>query len=165
MNALLDKVSDSHSHNIKGARCNLFVNCENVKSIKYIAPKLWNALDEKLKVLCTVSSFKQRSKEEFLLGYTKFSCNIRGCYSCNLPWPFFPPLRPFVGLCLSVWSGCWWLFLFWRYVAPCSVPLILRPCSFPWFLWGGVSVARVHCAPCCPWSGLRSFPPFLYRLN
>jgi hypothetical protein len=85
MNALLDKVSDSHSHNTRGARCNLFVNRENVKSIKYIAPKLWNALDEKLKVSGTVSSFKQRSKEEFLLGYAKFRCNIRGCYSCNPP--------------------------------------------------------------------------------
>jgi len=85
MGALLDRVSDSHSHNTRGARCNLFVSRENVKSIKYIAPKIWNALEEKLKVSGTVSSFKCKSKEEFLLGYSKFRCNIKGCYSCRLP--------------------------------------------------------------------------------
>ena len=85
MNALLDRVSDSHSHNTRGARCNLFVNRENVKSIKNIAPKIWNALDEKLKGSGSVSSFKRRSKENFLLGYSKFRCKIKSCYSCNLP--------------------------------------------------------------------------------
>jgi hypothetical protein len=58
MSALLDRVSDSHSHNTRGARCNLFVSRENVKSIKYIAPKIWNALEEKLKVSGAVSGFK-----------------------------------------------------------------------------------------------------------
>jgi hypothetical protein len=84
MNALLGKVSDSHSHNTRGARRNLFVNHSIVKSIKYNAPKLWNALDEKLKVSGAVSSFKPKSREEFLLGYSKFKCNIKGCDSCKL---------------------------------------------------------------------------------
>ena len=85
MGALLDKVGDSHSHDTRGARCNLFVSRDNVKSIKYIAPKHWNALEEELRKSGAISTFKNKSKEGFLLGYSKFKCNVKGCYSCNLP--------------------------------------------------------------------------------
>jgi hypothetical protein len=85
MGVLLVKVSDTHSHNTRGARCNLFVSRGSVRSIKNIAPKIWNALDEKIKMSGTVSSFKSKPKVEFLLGCTKFRCNVKGCYSCKLP--------------------------------------------------------------------------------
>jgi hypothetical protein len=84
MNAILEKTSSTHNYNTRGARCNLFVNGKNVKSLKYIAPKFWNVLDQDLRGSGTISTFKRRSKEGFLLGYSKFKCSKDGCYSCKL---------------------------------------------------------------------------------
>jgi hypothetical protein len=144
MNALLDRVSDSHSHNTRGARCNLFVNRENVKSIKNIAPKIWNALDEKLKGSGSVSSFKRRSKENFLLGYSKFRCKIKGCYSCNLPW-YPSPLLP-VHACLYV---CLLL---------CMLVCLLLP-GFNVVIPRGLLAALLLLLDVAPWLGFHSSPP------
>jgi hypothetical protein len=84
MNAILEKTSNTHGYNTRGARCNLFVNGQNSKSLKYVAPKYWNALDKDLRGSGTISTFKHRSKEGFLLGYSRFKCSKDSCYSCKL---------------------------------------------------------------------------------
>ena len=142
---ILEKTSSTHNYNTRGARCNLFVNGKNVKSLKYIAPKFWNVLDQDLRGSGTISTFKRRSKEGFLLGYSKFKCGKDGCYSCKL-WPLWMSLA----MCLPCWG---WpsclrpVFPCWRFCVFCwLVGLVL---GFVCFVGGSVCLGCGFSPPAC----------------
>ena len=71
-----------HDHNTRGARSNFFASHSNSRSIKYIAPKIWNALSLDLKRSSSIASFKTGSKAALLGPYSGFVCNVRRCRSC-----------------------------------------------------------------------------------
>ena len=72
----------SHTHNTRGASSNLFVSHSDSRSIKSIAPRVWNLLPPKLKVSPSIASFKGWSKLDLLRPYSGFVCNVRACPSC-----------------------------------------------------------------------------------
>ena len=80
MTRFFDKVS--HCYNTRGARSNLFVNCSDCRSIKSIAPSIWNASPLEMRQSPSIASFKGRSKVDLLSPYSTFVCNVRGCCSC-----------------------------------------------------------------------------------
>ena len=53
----------------RGARSNFFIQRSNCRSIKSIAPKIWNILSAELKMSPSIASFKERSKRDLLGGY------------------------------------------------------------------------------------------------
>jgi len=90
------KVCDRHSYNTRDCNLNFVLPraigmMGNSFVYKYNAIKDWNGLPAELKSLSSMECFKSRrksrrkSKEDFLLGYSKFSCKTKDCYSCNLP--------------------------------------------------------------------------------
>ena len=80
MTRFFDKVS--HRYNTRGARSNLFVNRSDCRSIKSIAPSIWNASPLEMRQSPSIASFKGRSKVDLLSPYSTFVCNVRGCCSC-----------------------------------------------------------------------------------
>ena len=85
----------SHTYNTRGAINSLFVSRSDSRSIKSIAPKVWNQLDQldsklkpdqKLKASPSIASFKERSKGD-LLGRYKSVCMVRACLSCAVSAP------------------------------------------------------------------------------
>ena len=101
---------NDHGHMTRGARSNFFIQRSDCRSIKSIAPKIWNILSSDLKLSPSVASFKERSKRDLLGPYGSFACSVRGCFlalstprwrwfffpfwwgSPCVPSPFYPPL-------------------------------------------------------------------------
>ena len=73
-----------HSHQTRGSQTNLAISSSNHRSLRYIAPTLWNSLPTALKELPTISTFKNNSKKELLEPYSKFVCTKKNCQSCPL---------------------------------------------------------------------------------
>ena len=73
---------NDHGHMTRGARSNFFVQRSDCRSIKSIAPKIWNSLSSDLKLSPSIASFKERSKRDLLGPYGSFVCSRRGCFSC-----------------------------------------------------------------------------------
>ena len=85
MTAFLDKVD--HGHLTRGAKNNFFVSHSDRRSIRSVAPQIWNSLQTGMKQSPSIASFKERSKLDLLAPYGRFSCSARGCRSCaGLPW-------------------------------------------------------------------------------
>ena len=82
MAGMLDKVS--HSYNTRGARSNFFIDRSDRRSLKSIAPRIWNSLPVELKVLPSIATFKDRSKGALLAPYSSFVCAVEGCRSCQV---------------------------------------------------------------------------------
>ena len=82
MVSLIDKVS--HCHNTRGARSNFYVEHVGSRSIKSIAPGIWNALPLELKQRPSVAAFKEASKMGLLAHYSSFVCTVPRCRSCNV---------------------------------------------------------------------------------
>ena len=80
MTAYLKKVE--HGHSTRGARSNLFVSHSDRRSIKSVAPQVWNSLPTGMKRSPSITSFKNGSKLDLLAPYGRFSCAERGCRSC-----------------------------------------------------------------------------------
>ena len=76
----------NHSHDTRGARSDIYMSRSDSRSIKHLAPIIWNALPPDLKSSPSISSFKNKSKTEFIRSYSEFACNRRPCPSC-LPNP------------------------------------------------------------------------------
>ena len=72
----------SHRYNTRGARSNFFVVESDCRSLKSIAPKVWNSLPEPMKDLASIVSFKEVSKRGLLAPYSSFLCDVSGCPSC-----------------------------------------------------------------------------------
>ena len=90
----------SHGYNTRGASSNLFVSRSDSRSIKSIAPRVWNQLDQlesesrlepdqKLKASPSIASFKERSKRG-LLGPYAAVCRVRPCLPCSVSVPVAP---------------------------------------------------------------------------
>ena len=73
---------NDHGHMTRGARSNFFIQRSDCRSIKSIAPKIWNILSAELKMSPSIASFKERSKQDLLGRYGSFACSVRGCFSC-----------------------------------------------------------------------------------
>ena len=73
-----------HGHLTRGARSNFFVSRSDTRSIRSIAPKIWNSLPHDLRDLPSVAAFKERSKMDLLAPYGSFVCAVRGCRSCSV---------------------------------------------------------------------------------
>ena len=73
---------NDHGHLTRGARSNLFVEHSDGRSIRSIAPRIWNSLSTELKQSPSIASFKERSKLDLLGPYGAFVCSVRGCFSC-----------------------------------------------------------------------------------
>ena len=71
-----------HGHMTRGARSNLFVEHSDPRSIRCIAPRVWNSMSPELKQSTSVVSLKERSKVDLLGPYGSFACSVRGCLSC-----------------------------------------------------------------------------------
>ena len=74
-----------HGYKTRGARSNLFVSRSDHRSLKSIAPKVWNPLHIQLKQSPSISSFKNQSKQGLLAPYALFACALTGCRSCGNP--------------------------------------------------------------------------------
>ena len=73
---------NDHGHMTRGASSNFFKQRSDCRSIKSIAPKIWNALSSDLKLSPSIASFKERSKRDLLGPYGLFVCSVCGCLSC-----------------------------------------------------------------------------------
>ena len=73
---------NDHGHMTRGARSNFFVGRSDSRSIRGIAPKVWNSAPVELKGAPSVAAFKERSKADLLASYGSFVCSVRGCWSC-----------------------------------------------------------------------------------
>ena len=82
----------NHSHQTRGSQTNLVINSSNHRSLRYIAPTLWNSLPTTLKEMPSISSFKANSKKELLEPYSTFVCTTKKCQSCQERLP--PTLTP-----------------------------------------------------------------------
>ena len=80
---LIDKAN--HGHSTRGARSNFFVGRSDGRSIKTIAPKIWNPLSQELKALPSIASFKERSKLDLLAPCVAFACSACNCRPCGFP--------------------------------------------------------------------------------
>ena len=80
MAAFLNKVD--HGHLTRGAKNNFFVSHSDRRSIRSVAPQVWNSLQIGMKQSPSIASFKDRSKLDLLAPYGRFSCSARGCRSC-----------------------------------------------------------------------------------
>ena len=96
VSSMFDEIS--HTYNTRGAINNLFVSHSDSRSIKSIAPRVWNQLDQldsklkpdqKLKTSPSIASFKERSKRG-LLGPYGAVCRVRACLSCAVSAPVAP---------------------------------------------------------------------------
>ena len=72
----------SHRCNTRGARSNFSVGCLNGRSIKNIAPGIWNSISMGLKQWPSVSCFKERSKMDLLAPCSALVCSVPHCCSC-----------------------------------------------------------------------------------
>ena len=80
ISSLFEKAT--HTHNTRGAVGNIFVGRSCGSSMMSIAPGVWNALPGSLKQSPSLASFKEASKQSFLLAYSRFECGTRNCSSC-----------------------------------------------------------------------------------
>ena len=83
MTDMVDRVS--HGYNTRGARSNFFIDRSDGKSLKSIAPKIWNSLPSNMKDLTSIASFMARSIGGLLAPYSMFAYTVRGCRSCVVP--------------------------------------------------------------------------------
>ena len=74
-----------HGYSTRGARSNLFVSHSDCRSIRSIAPKIWNPLPLRMKQSPSISSFKEASKLGLLAPYGSFVCSVPRCRSCPVP--------------------------------------------------------------------------------
>ena len=74
-----------HGYRTRGASNNLFVSRSDHRSLKSIAPRVWNGLHLQLKQSTSISSFKNQSKRGLLAPYALFACDGAGCRSCGNP--------------------------------------------------------------------------------
>ena len=72
----------SHGYNTRGARSNFYIDRSDVRSLRSIAPKVWNDLATPMKELPSIASFKGASKRGLLAPYSSFVCRVSGCSSC-----------------------------------------------------------------------------------
>ena len=63
MASMIDRVS--HRYNTRGARSNFFVDRSGCRSLRSIAPRVWNSLPGDMKGLTNIATFKERSKSLF----------------------------------------------------------------------------------------------------
>ena len=80
MSALVKRAA--HGHFTRGARDGFFVDRSHGRSIRSIAPRLWNSLPLRLKQSPSVAAFKDGSKMDLLAPYASFVCTRTGCPSC-----------------------------------------------------------------------------------
>ena len=73
----------THSHFTRGIKSDVFVSHSDTRSMKHIAPRLWNALPRQLKSCPSIATFKYKSKEEFIRSYSEFVFNVKSCPSCS----------------------------------------------------------------------------------
>ena len=71
-----------HGHATRGARSNFFIDRSDPRSIRNIAPKIWNSLPQRLKQCPSIASFKSMSKLGLLAPYGSFVCSVPRCRSC-----------------------------------------------------------------------------------
>ena len=83
MAAMVEKVS--HGYNTRGARSNFFIDRSDCRSLKSIAPRIWNSLPDNVKGLANVASFRDKSKGGLPAPYSLFACDVQGCRSCAVP--------------------------------------------------------------------------------
>ena len=80
---MLSRVSDIHTYNTRSAEAGLFLGTQDHRSIGYRVPKEWESVGRPLRESRSLSSFKKRSREEFLSSYKAFDCKTRNCYVCK----------------------------------------------------------------------------------
>ena len=80
---LLSKVSDVHRHQTRSADLGLFVKTQDHRSVGYRVPKEWDSVPKVLRDISSLSGFKKKSKDEFIMGYKRFICDIHNCYVCG----------------------------------------------------------------------------------
>ena len=83
MAAFMDRMG--HGYSTRGASSNLFVSRSDCRSIKSIAPRVWNPLPLRIKQSPSIASFKEASKLDLLAPYGSFVCSVPGCRSCPAP--------------------------------------------------------------------------------
>ena len=49
----------------------------------YRVPKEWDSVPKELRDISSLSGFKKKSKDEFIMGYKRFICDIHNCYVCG----------------------------------------------------------------------------------
>ena len=81
--ALLSKVSDVHGHNTRSAGSGLYFQTQDHRSVGYRVPKEWESVPTALREMHSLSGFRKRSREEFILGYRAFECVVHDCYVCG----------------------------------------------------------------------------------
>ena len=74
-----------HGYGTRGASSNFFIGRSDGKSLKSIAPKIWNSLPSNMKDLTSIASFKEKSKGGLLAPYLSFACNVQGGRSFAVP--------------------------------------------------------------------------------
>ena len=79
---MLQKVSDTHSHNTRAAETSLSSITNDQLSISYRVSKEWSSIPVKLREIKTCSSFKRQSRKGLLQQYKRFECNQSGCLAC-----------------------------------------------------------------------------------
>ena len=80
---VLSKVSEGHNHNTRTAQRGISVSTQDHKSIAYRVPKEWEKLGKELKDTKSLTSFKRKSRGNFLKEYKGFECETKGCYVCD----------------------------------------------------------------------------------
>ena len=75
-----DKVN--HRYNTRGAMTNFSVGSSDGRSIRNIAPVIWNSLPTELKQSPSIATFKDHSKRGLLAPYAAFACLVPHCPSC-----------------------------------------------------------------------------------
>ena len=81
--AMLNKISQVHTHNTRSAGNGLFVSTQDHRAVGFRIPKEWLSLPEELKKSNSLGGFKRKSKEHFISCYESFVCNKRDCYVCT----------------------------------------------------------------------------------
>ena len=70
--AILERVSQTHSHGTRLASRGMFVSTRDHKQLGYKVPREWGTLTDALRGARSLGAFKRQSKQEFIRGYGKF---------------------------------------------------------------------------------------------
>ena len=80
---MLRRVSDIHSYNTRSANSGLFPSTQDHRAVGYRVPKEWDSVEKSLREMRSLTSFKKKSREEFLGTYKAFKCLTRNCFVCE----------------------------------------------------------------------------------
>ena len=81
--SLLYKVRDIHGHNTRSAGSGLYIQTQDHRSVGYRVPKEWESVSKVLREMTSLSGFKRKSREEFILSYKAFECVAQVCCICS----------------------------------------------------------------------------------